>query len=99
MGHERRYEKEKELFRERGGVLRTGHAIDAGIHPRTLYAMRDAGIAERLGRGLYQLPDLPGLSDPDLVSVALQVPGRSSASYRRSPTTASLRRSLTALFS
>ena len=31
------------VFRQHGGVLRTGQALRAGIHPRTLYEMRDAG--------------------------------------------------------
>lgn len=49
-------------------------AIRLGVHPRTLYAMRDAGALERLGRGLYRLADLPPLGDPDLIAVALRVP-------------------------
>ncbi|KAA3614220.1 MAG: transcriptional regulator [Planctomycetota bacterium] len=61
-------------FRKHGGMLRTMEAIRLGVHPRTLYAMRDAGVLERLGRGLYRLADLPPLGDPDLVSVALRVP-------------------------
>ena len=47
----------------------------AGIHPRTLYAMRDDGVIQKLSRGLYRLADLPPLGDPDLVSVATRVPG------------------------
>ena len=62
------------VFRDHGGTLRTGEAIARGIHPRTLYAMRDAGILERLGRGLFRLADLPPLGHPDLVVVALRVP-------------------------
>jgi predicted transcriptional regulator of viral defense system len=62
------------LFREHGGTLRTGEALRLGIHPRTLYAMRDAGVLERLSRGLYRLADLPPLSNPDLVTVALKIP-------------------------
>ncbi len=62
------------VFRERGGTLRTMEAIRLGIHPRTLYAMRDAGVLEQLGRGLYRLSDLPPLGSPDLVAAALRVP-------------------------
>ncbi len=62
------------IFRERGGILRTTEAIRLGVHPRTLYAMRDSGVLERLGRGLYRLADLPPLGAPDLVTVALRVP-------------------------
>ena len=62
------------LFRQHGGILRTSEACQMGIHPRTLYAMRDSGLLERLGRGLYRLSDLPPLSNQDLVTVALKVP-------------------------
>jgi predicted transcriptional regulator of viral defense system len=62
------------VFRAQGGILRTKEVIDLGIHPRTLYAMRDTGALEQLGRGLYRLADLPPLGHPDLVSVALRVP-------------------------
>lgn len=64
----------KRLFRRHGGVLRTSEALRLGIHPRTLYAMRDAGLLERFSRGLYRLADLPPLGNPDLVAVALKVP-------------------------
>lgn len=63
-----------EIFRAEGGVLRTSKAIALGIHPRTLYAMRDAAVLECLGRGLYRLAELPPLGHPDLVRVALGVP-------------------------
>jgi len=64
----------RRVFRHGGGILRTGEALDHGIHPRTLYAMRDAGLLERLDRGLYRLTDLPPLSDPDLVTAANKIP-------------------------
>jgi len=62
------------LFRQHGGTLRTSEALALGIHPRTLYAMRDSGLLVRLSRGLYRLADLPPLSNPDLVTVALKIP-------------------------
>ena len=31
------------IFKARGGILRTREALKAGIHPRTLYAMRNIG--------------------------------------------------------
>ncbi|MCZ7661864.1 MAG: type IV toxin-antitoxin system AbiEi family antitoxin domain-containing protein [Thermoleophilia bacterium] len=61
-------------FREKGGTLRTSEAIAAGIHPRTLYQMRDAGLLVKLSRGLYRLSDLPPLGNPDLALVAAKVP-------------------------
>ena len=67
-------EHAKQLFEKHGGALRTSKAIRLGIHPRTLYRMRDEGMLEQLERGLYRLAELPPLGDPDLVAVALKVP-------------------------
>ena len=67
-------EKATQFFRRQGGILRTSEALREGIHPRTLYAMRDAGLLDRLDRGLYRLAELPPLSDPDLVTVARKIP-------------------------
>lgn len=55
-------------------VFRTGDALKSGIHPRTLYAMLDQKIVEKLGRGLFRFADMPGLVNPDLVTVAMKVP-------------------------
>lgn len=68
------FQRAIDIFRERGGVLRASEALRAGIHPRTLYAMRDAGVIERLSRGLYRLVETPSLGNLDLVTVALKVP-------------------------
>lgn len=62
------------LFRDHQGMLRTSQALQLGIAPRTLYAMRDAGTLIEVSRGLYRLADLPPLSQPDLVAVALKIP-------------------------
>jgi predicted transcriptional regulator of viral defense system len=64
----------KRIFREHDGILRTSEALELGIHSRTLRAMRDSGVVDRLARGLYRLTELPPLSNPDLVTVALKVP-------------------------
>ncbi len=56
------------------GAFRTGEAIKSGIHPRTIYAMRDQGVIERMGRGMYRFADMPSLGNPDLATVALKVP-------------------------
>ena len=74
MKHADRLKTAKKVFRDRGGVLKTGEALSAGIHPRTLYEMERSGILEKLARGLYRLTDMPPLGNPDLVSVALKVP-------------------------
>lgn len=62
------------LFRERGGMLKMAEAVKAGVHRRTLYALRDEGGLEQLGRGLYRLADAKPLGHPDLVAVARRVP-------------------------
>ncbi len=67
-------ETARQVFKRARGILRTGEALKQGIHPRTLYAMRDAGILERLDRGLYRLAELAPLSAPDFVTVALKIP-------------------------
>jgi predicted transcriptional regulator of viral defense system len=69
-----KFEKARMLFQQHGGTLRAAQAIRLGIHPRTLYEMRDAGVLDRLARGVYRLAELPVLGDPDLVTVTLKIP-------------------------
>jgi predicted transcriptional regulator of viral defense system len=69
-----RFRRAAATFRTHGGILTTAGAIRAGIHPATLYALRNNGSLDRLSRGLYRLADGRGLSNPDLVTVALKVP-------------------------
>src|SRR3984893_1535101 len=64
----------RRVFSKHGGMLRTSKAIRLGIHPRTLYALRDAGDIERVGRGLYRLSTVPPLSIPALVPIAIRSP-------------------------
>jgi len=64
----------RSIFLHHGGVLRTKDALRLGIHPETLYRMRNSGKLTSLGRGLYRLSDLPPLGSPDLVTVAIKVP-------------------------
>jgi predicted transcriptional regulator of viral defense system len=61
-------------FKAHGGILRYHHALKLGIHPRTLYALKKAGVIEQIQRGLFCLHGLPGHSQPDLVTVAKKVP-------------------------
>ena len=66
--------KAERAFRERGGLLRTSQALKLGIHPRTLYEMRDANRIVQLGRGLYRLAEAPETEHLDLITVAAKVP-------------------------
>jgi predicted transcriptional regulator of viral defense system len=70
----RAFEREVQLFRRQGGALRMAEALRLGMHRKTLYAMRDAGVIEALSRGLYRLASLDPLANPDLVTVAARVP-------------------------
>lgn len=61
-------------FAEHHGMLRTAQALRLGIHPRTLYALREEGRIAPVARGLYRLADAPDLSDPDMATVAVKIP-------------------------
>src|SRR5476651_2171378 len=63
-----------EIFRQHKGILRTSEAIKLGIHPVYLYKLRDEGILESLGRGVFRLASMPDFSEPDLVLVAKRIP-------------------------
>src|SRR5215467_7203863 len=45
----------------------------AGISAERLYAYRDQGLVEQIGRGLYRWADAPGI-DQDLLEVAYRAP-------------------------
>jgi len=69
-----RFEKARGAFLKHGGILRTAQALGEGIHPETLYSMRDSGELEVISRGVYRLADAASLGNPDLVVVASRVP-------------------------
>ena len=69
-----RFDRAIAAFKECGGILRTAQALRAGIHPSTLYAMRDDGRLETVSRGVYRLADSDPLGNPDLVTVATRIP-------------------------
>jgi predicted transcriptional regulator of viral defense system len=66
--------KARRVFASHQGMLRTSEAIRLGIHPRTLYTLRDSGEVEMVSRGFYRLAEKPALTNPDLVAVALRIP-------------------------
>lgn len=57
-----------------GGTIRTSEAMRRGIHPRTLYDLRDRGRIEAISRGVFRLADLPAPALPDLLVVATRLP-------------------------
>jgi predicted transcriptional regulator of viral defense system len=70
----RAIKRAKDMFRPRSGIFRVSEAVKAGVHPRTIYAMRDKGLIVRLGRGMYRFADLPAMGNPDLATVAMKIP-------------------------
>lgn len=70
---ESRFDRATKIFKKYGGILRTSQALQAGIHPGTLYAMRDSGKLDVISRGVFRLSDIPPLGNPDLVTVATRV--------------------------
>ncbi len=56
-----------------GAVFAYGEAREHGMSAQRLYALRDAGVIERIGHGLYQWTDMP-TDDPDLLEIAHRAP-------------------------
>lgn len=69
-----RFERAVDVFKKHRGILRTSEALREGIHPDTIYSMRDSGALEVVSRGVYRLADSPPLGNPDLVTVATRIP-------------------------
>jgi predicted transcriptional regulator of viral defense system len=57
-----------------GQFIRTAQALKVGIHPRTLYQLRDSGCLEQISRGVYRLTAQTPVADPDLFTVAARIP-------------------------
>jgi len=74
MMQNNKIEEALHLIRQKGGLIRTKEALNAGIHPRTLYFMRDNGFLYQVNRGLYELTDESTVDNIDLVSVAMRAP-------------------------
>ena len=49
-------------------------ARGSGLSDRRLYALRDAGVIDQLGRGLFRRTDAGAYADPDLVEIAFRAP-------------------------
>ncbi len=57
-----------------GGTLATKEAIEAGVHRRDLYALRDEGFLVEISRGLYRLADAEATPYLDLIAVSRRSP-------------------------
>ena len=67
-------EKALSIVKSQGFHIRTAQAIQAGIHPRTLYQLRDQGHLEQVSRGVYRLTTQPPIVNPDLFIIAARIP-------------------------
>ena len=74
MGTKTSRSRAEAIFRQQGGVLRTARVLALGVHPRTLYALREEGRLVEVSRGTYRLADLPPFGEPDLITVAIRSP-------------------------
>lgn len=64
----------KDIAVRSGGVLKTKDAIEAGVHRRDLYALRDEGFLVEISRGLYRLADAEATPYLDLIAVSRRSP-------------------------
>lgn len=74
MKNKSKIERAISIFKKAGGILKMSEAISFGIHRRELYELRDKGILEVIGRGLYRLTTLPESSSPDFIPAAKKIP-------------------------
>lgn len=62
------------IFNTNNGILKMAQADKLGVDSKTLLEMTDAGLLVKESRGVYRLANMPPLSNPDLVQVAMRVP-------------------------
>jgi len=74
MTHTRDIAAALRVFRREGGTLRTKQALALGVHPATLYELRDSGKVMELARGLYRLAEAKEFANPDLAVVGARAP-------------------------
>ncbi len=66
--------KALKTLRLHGGTLRTSDILGLGIHPRTLYELRDSGQITQITRGVYRLSDEPPTENIELIAATIRVP-------------------------
>lgn len=67
---------DRKLMRDlakRGGLVRAQELFESGVHPRTLYRLRDQGQLEAVSRGIYRVAGSAPPPQLDLLTVALRV--------------------------
>jgi predicted transcriptional regulator of viral defense system len=64
----------RRVIGDHGPIVRTMQLLEAGVHPRTIYGLRNGGMLEAVGRGLYRLPTEALPEHFDLLVVARRAP-------------------------
>lgn len=67
-------DKARAFIAVNSGLIKTVQALNAGIQPRTLYALRDSGELTQISRGVYRLSSIDEPSDTDMFIVAARIP-------------------------
>jgi predicted transcriptional regulator of viral defense system len=67
-------DKARLIIEKHNNIIGTAEAIRSGIHPRTLYQLRDNGVINKISRGVFRLAEQDSITNPDLVTVAKRVP-------------------------
>ncbi len=62
------------IINQHNGIIRTKEAINAGIHSRTIYKLRNEGVVEEISRGIFRLAKSKPISNPDILTVAMRIP-------------------------
>lgn len=65
-------DKAVSYFKKAGGILKTSQAMEQGIRPELLYKLRDKGILESMGWGVYKLAEQGTGTDPQIINLALK---------------------------
>jgi predicted transcriptional regulator of viral defense system len=66
-------DKARLIIEKHNSIIGTAEAIRSGIHPRTLYQLRDNGVIDQISRGVFRLAEQDSITNPDLVTVAKRV--------------------------
>ena len=61
-------------MKKHGPLVRTSQLQAAGLHPRVIYSLRDAGVIEAVARGVFRIRSEPLPEHFDLLVVAKRAP-------------------------
>lgn len=65
--------KSIDILKNLGRPFRLSEVTGLGVHPSTIYRLRDKGEVGEISRGVFYLTDLELSTDPDLIGIAARV--------------------------